>query len=183
MEIYERNINSRVTKLDERRLLTEASLLDLNHSMRVALTINRKTRTIEKATAHILKAPLSICDGTTELMSRLVGLKLERGINRKLVDALSRGNGCTHLYELSLNAVRLTFNVMIGMDFDWNEWITRSIPEGDFIKKAMPHLENSCRPFEKKKPERRGTKSFPQSSSQYCGSLGRARPSRKRYRS
>src|ERR1035437_1562772 len=112
MKIYERNINSFVKKLDENTIVTEASLLDLNHSMRVALTIDLKTRKIIKSEALMLKAPLGICDSTTALMKDLEGLVLERGINKKLITALAHADGCTHLYELALNAVRLSFNVM-----------------------------------------------------------------------
>ena len=119
--------------------------------MRVALTIHRHTRIIENASARILKAPLKICNSTEQLMNGLIGLKLERGINRQLIRVLAKADGCTHLYELTLNAVRLSFNVLIGMDFNWSEWITRSIPEDEFIAKALPYLEGSCRPFEKKK--------------------------------
>ena len=119
MEIYERNINSNVRKVGKSFILTEASLLDLNHSMRVSLKINLKSRKIQSADAVILKAPLTVCGSTTALIKRLKGLKIERGINNKLIEHLAHAEGCTHLYELALNAVRLSFNVMIGMDFNW----------------------------------------------------------------
>lgn len=149
--LYERNINSRVMKADRDRLVTEASLLDLNHSIRVLLTTNTKTRIIEKASAVFLKAPLKICDSTLNLMKKIEGLRLERGINGKLVDILGRSDGCTHLYELTLNAVRLTFNVMIGLDFNWRQWLDKPNSDEEFIMAAMPYLENFCLPFKNPK--------------------------------
>lgn len=148
-QMYERNINSTVTRLDAEHILTQASLLDLNHSMRVALTINLKTREIVDARSEIIKAPLKICNSTVDLVKKLKGLKVERGINRKLVDALGTSDGCTHLYELALNAVRLTFNIFIGLQFDWDEWLTKKLGDEDFIQKATPHLKGACRPFKK----------------------------------
>ncbi len=147
MLIAERNINSTVRKVDGRTIKTEASLLDLNHSMRVTLTIDLPTRTITEAVGHIQKGPLRICSTTTELMGQLKGLKLERGINQRLVQALLHPDGCTHLYELALNAVRFSFNIMIGMNFDFDEWMKRSMSDEDFIRVATPHLKNACRPF------------------------------------
>ena len=147
MQIYERNINSTVTRIDEDHIVTQASLLDLNHSMRVMLTINIKTRLIAEAEAQILKAPLQVCNSTTDLLAKLKGVKIDRGINRTLVEALGSENGCTHIYELALNAVRLSFNVLIGQKFDWNEWLTKTLSDEDFVKKAMPYLKGACRPF------------------------------------
>ncbi|OFZ11095.1 MAG: hypothetical protein A2Z20_04185, partial [Bdellovibrionales bacterium RBG_16_40_8] len=147
MQIYERNINSTVTRVDDDHIVTQASLLDLNHSMRVLLTINHKTREITNAEALIIKAPLQICKSTTTIVAQLIGLKIERGINRKLIEMLGHQDGCTHIYELTLNAVRLTFNVLIGQQVDWDEWRTKTLGDEEFIKKAMPYLKGACRPF------------------------------------
>jgi long-subunit acyl-CoA synthetase (AMP-forming) len=145
--LYERNINSVVERLDENSIRAEASLVDLNHGMRVCLTIDLRTDLILSATARILKAPFEICTRTTSQVKRLEGLRLTRGINRKLLETLGGSQGCTHLYELALNAVRLAYNVKMGMEFDWNEWVSRTVSEEDFIEAARPHLKNSCLPF------------------------------------
>ncbi|MBI3533881.1 MAG: DUF2889 domain-containing protein [Deltaproteobacteria bacterium] len=145
--LYERNINSCVKKISANKILTSASLLDLNHSMRVELTINLKSLIIEKTKAVILKAPLGVCNQTTVLIKKLEGLKLERGINRKLIEALGTADGCTHLYELSLNAIRLSYNVLIGINFNWKEWVNKSLSDEEFVKKAKPWLKNACYPF------------------------------------
>ncbi|MEW6455609.1 MAG: DUF2889 domain-containing protein [Acidobacteriota bacterium] len=147
MEIYERNINSSVRKLNEKYIVTEASLLDLSHNMRVELKINLETSVIEEASAQILKAPFQVCNYTLENIKRIEGFKIERGINKKLINALGKSDGCTHFYELALEAVRLSFNVMLGIRFNWKEWVSRTVNEEEFIKMAMPYLKNSCLPF------------------------------------
>jgi hypothetical protein len=148
--IYERNVNTFVQRLDSERILTESSLLDLNHSMKVALTVNLKTLKIEEATAQILKAPLRVCDSTTALMKNIEGLSIGRGVNKKLLQLLAQDDGCTHLYELALNAVRLSYNVMIGLRFDWQEWISKTVSDEEFIQEAAPFLKGACRPFKSK---------------------------------
>lgn len=149
MELYERNINSKVKKVDDHHLLTEASLLDLNHSMTVGIKVHIGSAEIVDAYAVVLKAPLGVCDQTVGLAKKLIGIKIERGVNAKLVQALGGCEGCTHLYELGLNAVRLTFNVLIGMQFDWKEWTSKSLPDDEFVKKATPFLRGACLPFKK----------------------------------
>ena len=59
-EIYERNINVSVSKLGEREILTKASLLDLNHNIRVELTVDVPSKTIVSVQAQMVKSPFSI---------------------------------------------------------------------------------------------------------------------------
>lgn len=147
VKIYERNINSAVHRIGPKHLLVSASLLDLNHSMRVEIRVNMESDEIEDAVAEITKAPLGICQEPITRVKAIIGLKIARGINKDLVRTLGGPLGCTHLYELALHAVRLAFNMKLGMKFNWEEWISRSVSEKDFVKMAMPHLRNSCRPF------------------------------------
>ncbi len=147
MKIYERNMNSSVVQVDEEHLLVETSLLDLNHSMRVELKINTNTNIIEDAVSETTKVPLKACDYPQGHIKKIIGLKIERGINRKLIQALGGCDGCTHLYELALMSVRLTFNVLMGIRYDWDQWVSRSLSDEEFTKQATPHLKGSCYPF------------------------------------
>ncbi len=147
MKIYERNINSTVRKTSDHELVVSTSLLDLNHSMRVELKIDLNRNVIQEADAEITKAPLQICSYPLQKVKSLVGLKVERGINKRLAALVGGSEGCTHLYELALNAVRLAFNVKLGMQFDWDQWTARTIPDDEFLKKARPVLQGSCFPF------------------------------------
>ena len=60
-EIYERNINVSVSKLGEKAISTKASLLDLNHNIRIELTIDVQTKMILNAHAQMVKSPFAIC--------------------------------------------------------------------------------------------------------------------------
>lgn len=147
MEIYERNINAAVRREGEHHIITKASLLDLNHNMRVEIKVNIMTREIESAEAQMTKTPFMICFQTAKFAENMIGLKIERGIIRRLSELFGRSEGCTHLYELAAEAVRLSSNVLIGFVTGDKEWRERRMSDDDFIHRAKGFLKNSCLPF------------------------------------
>ena len=146
-EIYERNINISVGQLNEKAILTKASLLDLNHNIRIELTVDVNTKTITDAKAFMVKSPFGICQQTLSKIGNVVGLKIERGIHKKLVDALGHADGCTHMVDLAMEAVRLSANVMLGFSQFAREWQERKLSDEEFIAQVKPVLKNSCLPF------------------------------------
>ena len=147
MEIYERNINASVRRDDEEHIITKASLLDLNHNMRVEIRVRIADRTIVDAAGQITKAPFKICDRTVRFVENLVGLKIERGVTRQISKLLGQSEGCTHLYELAVEAVRLSSNVIFGFYTGDEEWRERRLSDEEFISRAKGFLANSCLPF------------------------------------
>jgi len=147
MEIYERNINASVAKSGSEFITTKASLLDLNHNIRVEIKVDIKSRTIVDASAQMIKTPFNICKHTGEKVTGLKGIKIERGVTRKMVEIIGKNEGCTHLYELSVEAVRLSSNVLLGFEVGDDDWRERKLPDEVFIKKAKKFLSNSCLPF------------------------------------
>ncbi len=147
MEIYERNINASVRREDDEHILTKASLLDLNHNMRVELKVRIADREIVDAEAQMTKTPFQICVGTAHFVKRLIGLTIERGVTRRMAELLGKSAGCTHLYELSVEAVRLSSNVLLGFATGDEEWRERKLSDEEFIDRAKGFLANSCLPF------------------------------------
>lgn len=146
-EIYERNINISVSRLNETEILTTASMLDLNHHMRVELTIDLQAETIVNATAQMTKVPYDVCQFTLQNVKKIIGMKIQRGIHKQLVDTLGHADGCTHLVDLTMEAVRLSANVMIGLTKVGQEWFTPTIPDEELIARVKPLLKNACLPF------------------------------------
>ncbi|MFQ5798548.1 MAG: DUF2889 domain-containing protein [Bacteroidota bacterium] len=150
-EIYERNINISVSKLSEKEVLTKASLLDLNHNIRVELTVDVATKTIIDAQAQMVKSPFSICQQTLKKLQNVIGMKIERGIHKKLVDTLGHSDGCTYLVDLTMEALRLSANVLLGFTHFGEEWRERKLSDNEFIAQVKPFLKNSCLPFKDEK--------------------------------
>lgn len=147
MEIYERNINAAVRRDDDLHIITKASLLDLNHNMRVEIRVRISDRTIVDAQAQMVKTPFVICGQTVKFAENMVGIKIERGVTRKLSEIFGRSEGCTHLYELAVEAVRLSSNVLLGFETGNVDWMERKMTDDEFIKRAKGFLANSCLPF------------------------------------
>lgn len=146
-ELYERNLNIAVSKPTDDEILTKASLLDLNHNIRIQIRVNIASKKITRAEAQMVKSPFMICGQTLEKVDRLVGLKIERGIHKELVDALGHSDGCTHLVDLAMEAVRLSANVLLGFSRFDVEWRQRKLTDEEFIAQVKPILKNSCLPF------------------------------------
>jgi hypothetical protein len=146
-EIYERNINVSVSRLNEHEILTRASMLDLNHHIRVELKIELTTETIVDTRAQMVKVPYELCQLTLSNIKKLIGLKIERGINKNIVNALGHAEGCTHMVDLSMEAVRLSANVMVGLTKVGDEWFNGVGSDEERIARVKPILKNSCLPF------------------------------------
>lgn len=153
-DIYERNINLAVARKNDREILTKATMLDLNHHIRVELTIDLSTETIVHADSQMTKVPYGICQFTLRNINRVVGLKIERGINKQLVDLLGHAEGCTHMVNLAMEAVRLSANVMIGLNKVGDEWFDRGQKtDEEMIDHVKPYLSNTCLPFKEEHHE------------------------------
>jgi hypothetical protein len=152
MEIYERNINASVSRDGDEFIVTKASLLDLNHNMRVEIKVRIADRIIVEARGQMTKTPFKICGRTISFVKNLEGLRLERGVTRQIKEKLGRSEGCTHIYELCVEAARLSSNILLGFEVGDEEWRERRMSDEEFIEKAREFLEDSCLPF--KKPEK-----------------------------
>lgn len=150
-EIYERNINIAVSRKNEHEIVTKATMLDLNHHIRVELTINLESESITDAQAQMTKVPYSICQLTLINIRKIIGLKIQRGIHQELVDKLGHAEGCTHMVDLAMEAVRLSANVMVGLTKVGPEWFDRGeLSEQQMIDRVKPILQNTCLPFKDK---------------------------------
>lgn len=147
-EIYERNINVTVSRKNENEIVTKASMLDLNHLITVEIVVDLPTESIISAAAQMPKVPYGICQFTLKNIGKIVGLKIQRGIHEQLVDRLGHADGCTHMVDLAMEAVRLSANVMVGLMKVGDEWFDRgTLTEEAMIQRVKPLLKNSCLPF------------------------------------
>ncbi len=153
-DIYERNINLAVARKNDHEILTKATMLDLNHHIRVELTIDLQTETIVHADSQMTKVPYGICQFTLRNIKSIEGLKIERGINKNLADLLGHAEGCTHMVNLAMEAVRLSANVMIGLNKVGDEWFDRGTrTDEEMIAHVKPYLKNTCLPFKEEERE------------------------------
>lgn len=156
-ELYQRNINVTVERdADPEYIIVHSSLLDLDHSIRFSMKVHARTKRIEQASAQMIRVPFRKCRETLPLTEKIAGLVIERGINRKLADALGHDTGCMHLVELSMTAARMAAAVLVEAQrglADREHF--EALSEEERIAIGMPHLKNTCLVFrvpEEKKP-------------------------------
>lgn len=145
LEIYERNINSKVEKLDENTIAATSSFLDLDHNIFFKMIIDLDSRKIRDAEARMLKVPYPReCNVALINVEKIEGLKIEQGLSRKVSSALGGNTGCTHLVELVMTAARLASNQIIAIDMGVAGWKDILLEDKQIRKRVGRFLRNSC---------------------------------------
>ncbi|HEY3314560.1 MAG TPA: DUF2889 domain-containing protein [Bacillota bacterium] len=106
MRLYNRFIHSSAEKVGDDRLVLEAAFIDLVHELNVTLEVRLPDRVIIGARAEVQRAPYPVCADVAAKISGLVGHPADMGIGRAAKEALGGPQGCSHLLELALEAVR-----------------------------------------------------------------------------
>ena len=147
MDIFQRSIHSNVKQLDDDHLLVTSSLLDLEHSFHLELTVRISSRTIEVAKASMSKVPLSRCCKGVEGIPALAGLPIDRGVIREIHKRLGGPRGCAHMVELLADALRLISMILIGHSVNYWDSLKTSKTEEQLIAESMDKLRNTCLVF------------------------------------
>jgi hypothetical protein len=147
MDIFQRSIHSNVKKIDDDHLQVASSLLDLEHSFNLELTVRISTHKIEIAKASMGKAPLSRCFSALGSFSQLEGLTIERGIIKEMHSRLGGPKGCAHLMELLNDAIRLTSMLLIGESVGYRNELAKTMTEEEIIAHGKKKLRNTCLVF------------------------------------
>jgi len=104
--LFNRSINVNVRSADGQYLIVDGIFLDSHHEICLTLTVEIATYTIVEADGELRRTPHVDCRDTRELIKNLIGLTIDKGIRRKLQSAVGLENGCTHLFELSLECIK-----------------------------------------------------------------------------
>lgn len=147
MDIFQRSIHSNVKKTDDDHLQVTSSLLDLEHSFHLELTVRISTSTIEAASASMSKAPLTLCFSTLGNFAQLEGLVIGRGIIKEIYSRIGGTKGCAHLMELLNDAIRLTSMLLLGQSVGYRPELKETQTEEEIIAEGKKKLRNTCLVF------------------------------------
>ena len=114
--VSKRDIGIEAFELENGHLMLEATLLDPYHLIRLNIHIEPQTKTIIHAKSEFANHPHSACPFVAEKAKLLVGLKIERGITRKVSERIGGSEGCIHLRELTLETINFAATTLIGYD-------------------------------------------------------------------
>ena len=114
--VSNRNINIEAFELNNGNLMLEATLLDPYHLIRLNIHIEPKTKTIINSKSEFASHPHAACPMIAEKAKLLIGLKIERGISRVILQKIGGSDGCVHLRELTLETINFAATTLIGYD-------------------------------------------------------------------
>lgn len=106
MRLYNRSVQSFAEKTAEDRMVLEASLVDTFHELNLALEVSLPDQTIVAARAEMQRSPYPICADVMAKVGALVGHRAGPGIGKLARETLGGPQGCSHLAELVMEAVR-----------------------------------------------------------------------------
>lgn len=149
MDLLERNINVQIKRLDEDSIFVRSSILDLHHSMFFEMEIDFISRKIKKVNAAMVKVPYPVCQEALTNIQKCVGLKLERGLAKKMADILGRNTGCTHILEIALAGARTASYAILNILADGKMWKDIIESDEERYEAVKGYLENSCIVFKK----------------------------------
>ena len=114
--VSKRDIGIEAFELENNNLMLEATLLDPYHLIRLNIHINPSTKIIVHAKSEFANHPHAACPVVAEKAKLLIGLKIERGITRKISERIGGSGGCIHLRELTLETINFAATTLIGFD-------------------------------------------------------------------
>jgi hypothetical protein len=102
-----RNKTIKVVELEQNRFLLHSYLSDEVHEMDVKLVLDTEYGTILSVEAAMPRCPYpDLCPAALKQMPKLTGLSFTNSVGRKVRDLLDGKEGCEHLKELVLDALK-----------------------------------------------------------------------------
>ena len=114
--VSKRDIGIETFELENGNLMLEATFLDPYHLIRLNLHIDPKTKTITYAKCEFANHPHGACPLVALKAKLLIGIKIERGVTRKVSERIGGSEGCIHLRELTLETINFAATALIGYD-------------------------------------------------------------------
>lgn len=151
MELFQRNIHLNAKQIDDDHIQVASSLLDLEHSFNLEITIRVSNHIIETVTASITKAPFTRCLAALDNFNRsLEGLSIERGVVKEMYSRLGGSKGCAHFMELLNDTVRFASMLLLGQTMGYRPDMKDAMTEEEIIADGRKTLRNTCLVFSDK---------------------------------
>ncbi len=114
--VSKRDIGIEAFELENGYLMLEATLLDPYHLIRLNIHIEPHSKEIVHSKSEFANHPHANCPHVAEKAKSLIGLKIERGITKLILQRIGGSEGCVHLRELALETINFAATTLIGYD-------------------------------------------------------------------
>ncbi len=150
--VSKRDIGIEIFELIDGNMMLEATFMDTYHLIRLNLQIHPQSRTIIAAKSEYTNFPHAQCASLEVKAKALVGLILERGITKEIINRIGGCDGCVHLRELVMETINFAATAMIGynegfglMSRDFN-----ILDEHQKFELSKDLLKNTCYVYKEK---------------------------------
>lgn len=114
--MFSRSRNSTARMTGDNVLLITSSLLDSVHEMEIFISVDLTSYKIIETNFEMKRAPYTFCFDMVGKAAKLNGFSvLEGNIGKRVNQLLSGKEGCLQLADLSLEAIKLVNQSIIGM--------------------------------------------------------------------
>ncbi|MFZ3101711.1 MAG: DUF2889 domain-containing protein [Desulfitobacteriaceae bacterium] len=104
--VFNRVLTVNVRTTDGKTVSVDGVFMDSYHELYLNIIVSMDDFTIVAANSECRRIPLPDCHHVQEQVKYLVGLKMAKGIRRKIQNTIGSDYGCTHMVELAMECVR-----------------------------------------------------------------------------
>ncbi len=144
--VSKRDIGIEAFELENGNLMLEATLLDPYHLIRLNLHIEPFSKEIVHVKCEFANHPHQGCNYLANKAQQLLGLKIERGISKHILQKIGGSEGCVHLRELSMETINFAATTLVGYDqgFGLMSRDFNILNEDERFDRSRPILRNTC---------------------------------------
>jgi hypothetical protein len=108
-----------------------------------------ESKEIKSVKAEMVKVPYQECKDALSNVKNLVGLKLERGLVKKMAEILGKNTGCTHMLEIAITASRTASYTILNILSEGKKWKDIIDSDDERYQVVRAYLDNSCVMFKR----------------------------------
>jgi hypothetical protein len=149
-----------VNLIDKNRLVSQASFKDPVHEISVTIEVSIPDAIIRDARVEYVSCPWDLCCEASPVMSRLIGMKMGRGMKKTVKEAVAGSDGCSHIGDLVGEVLKGLIQARFRLQFEhmgpeqraeatrkelkgtcrsFSDPDREPSPRGNWVNEQMPH--------------------------------------------
>ncbi|MCK4278597.1 MAG: DUF2889 domain-containing protein [Desulfurellaceae bacterium] len=144
MLIFERSINSKAYMNNDEVKIIAIFKDDIAHYLKLTVFFNKNDKVIEDVDCEMPKTPFDKCKGVKGIARKIIGLRVEKGISKKIFSQIGGREGCVHLAELAVEAVKMFSLLVMGIETEYFTEGYKKLSEKEQIELSKKYLKDTC---------------------------------------
>lgn len=131
---FQREFSYRIFRVEEGLALT-ATMRDVFHDIFIEIRVNPETMMISAAKVDFLKCPTEFCPRIDRAMAELLGTKIGKGMNKRLVEIFGGSEGCGNIRTILMGLLPLALNAKAATGIE---------DQDEMLEKIRKELTGTC---------------------------------------